>query len=824
MPSRVQGRGRGRGRGRGAARGCGSSLANNDADATTTQQVRSAWPGPHRKPPQPKKAFFSAAKTSPGFNAFYRGHTVPEEEWDIFLAAMRAPLPTTFSFIDAGGQLDPRLVQARFEATLARLGAPFAEQNSPACRADGGVCVAAGARVSLSLAVRRGGVVRAFTSIESAPKPLRCRPLGFYALGWQCDAPRNVLVKLRRSLKELRTFLDTHVSNGRINRQEAVSMLPPLLLRISPGDAVLDLCAAPGSKTVLALSRLAATSHDDGVAVGGGGCVVANDVNLMRCRRLRDRLARCRAPGALLVCHAAQRMPGADDSYDRVMCDVPCSGDGTLRKNPDIWDNWQPRASASMHPLQLAILVRGLQLLRPGGYLVYSTCSLSPVENEAVLAAALGCCEGVTLEPIAADLPCLVCSPGLHAWGVAAHEEGARLGTLAEATAEQAETWKLRTSLFPPPPEVAAAMQLEHAIRVLPHQQDTGGFFVALLKKAAGAKIGVPDAAASLLAPRRAARRDAPPCAAAVEGPRASLSGASAGEEGGAIATGHAVGTDAGVDAASPEALEEEAMAAARDADDAEEEGSGKVAKQPGSGEGAQQAETEEGGASGTGGDAGGAVAGKGGEWLDCTPVAPDSEEAVLLENFYGLGNDFPWASLLSCREQGLSRRLYLTSKAGAAVLRAAPAMRVLRAGVKCFERDASAGTGCSFRICQEAAVLLLPYLARRALRVSPAALAALLRVRRLPLPVDDSGGGATAAEVSGELAEVQTLLAATQPNGCCVVWCGSTAHLPAGQEGEGEEVPVRAAATVMKYTDKAELFCSAGEAAVLLDELGAYF
>ena len=60
-------------------------------------------------------------------------------------------------------------------------------------------------------------------------------------------------------------------------------------------------------------------------------------------------------------------MPGADGTYDRVLCDVPCSGDGTLRKNPDIWDSWQPRFSASLHPLQLAILTRGLQLLRPGG-------------------------------------------------------------------------------------------------------------------------------------------------------------------------------------------------------------------------------------------------------------------------------------------------------------------------------------------------------------------------------------------------------------------------------------------------------------------------
>ena len=75
--------------------------------------------------------------------------------------------------------------------------------------------------------------------------------------------------------------------------------------------------------------------------------------------------------------------------FDRILCDVPCSGDGTLRKNLSLWKNFNSHLGHATHPLQLDILTKAFKLLKKGGRLVYSTCTFNPLENEAVIATAL---------------------------------------------------------------------------------------------------------------------------------------------------------------------------------------------------------------------------------------------------------------------------------------------------------------------------------------------------------------------------------------------------------------------------------------------------
>jgi tRNA (cytosine34-C5)-methyltransferase len=274
-------------------------------------------------------------------------------------------------------------------------------------------------------------------------------------------------------------------------------MIPPLLLDVQPHHKVIDLCAAPGSKTAQILEALNMTDKtEDGMPKWPTGLVIANDADYKRCYLMIHQLNRSPSPTYMATSYDASQFPnlrirgaeGKDEilKFDRVLADVPCSGDGTMRKNEMIWKSWTNKSAMGLHPLQIRILYRGLQMLAVGGRLVYSTCSLNPLENEAVIAEILRLTEGaVEIVDISEKLPELKRRPGMDRW------------KLFDSNGEQIERsefvpgGKIFETMFAPTSEEEnIRKQLPRCIRVYPHLQDTGGFFIAVLEKktALGAK------------------------------------------------------------------------------------------------------------------------------------------------------------------------------------------------------------------------------------------------------------------------------------------------------------------------------------------------
>ena len=161
---------------------------------------------------------------------------------------------------------------------------------------------------------------------------------------------------------------------GRIAIQDEASQLVALL--VGRGARTLDCCAAPGGKTAILAER------------NPGALLVAADIHPHRARLMRELLGITAPPHVHLLAADATRLPFAAQ-FDRILADVPCSGTGTLARNPEI--KWRLKADslAELHALQVAILRSALAALAPGGRLVYSTCSLEPEENERVVEEAL---------------------------------------------------------------------------------------------------------------------------------------------------------------------------------------------------------------------------------------------------------------------------------------------------------------------------------------------------------------------------------------------------------------------------------------------------
>jgi 16S rRNA (cytosine967-C5)-methyltransferase len=176
--------------------------------------------------------------------------------------------------------------------------------------------------------------------------------------------------------------------------QDEASQLVPLAVGALPGERVLDLCASPGGKS----TALAAAMH-------GTGLLVASDVRPRRIRLLRDTLRATGIPQARIIQIAPTGPLPFVKTFDRVLVDAPCSGLGTLRRDPDIRWHRHEDDLQTLAGRQIALLDRASQTVRDGGRLVYATCSSEPEENDEVIHAFLASHPEFELQPLHDDLP-----------------------------------------------------------------------------------------------------------------------------------------------------------------------------------------------------------------------------------------------------------------------------------------------------------------------------------------------------------------------------------------------------------------------------------
>ncbi|MDR2044049.1 MAG: RsmF rRNA methyltransferase first C-terminal domain-containing protein [Clostridium sp.] len=217
--------------------------------------------------------------------------------------------------------------------------------------------------------------------------------------------------------------------------QEPSAMAPAGLLQAQPGTRVLDLCAAPGGKSVQLADRMK-----------GQGVLVCNDIHPARARILSENVERMGIRNALVTNERPERLSGFFPLYfDEILVDAPCSGEGMFRKSEEARTQWSLEAVRACAKRQDGILEEAAAMLRPGGRLVYSTCTFAPLENEGTVSRFLARHAefSVSVPPWTPGM-----SQGRSAW------------------------------------TENPAPGLEHTIRLWPHKIKGEGHFMALLQKA----------------------------------------------------------------------------------------------------------------------------------------------------------------------------------------------------------------------------------------------------------------------------------------------------------------------------------------------------
>lgn len=163
--------------------------------------------------------------------------------------------------------------------------------------------------------------------------------------------------------------------SGYVYSQDPSAMMPAQASNIKPGQRVLDLCAAPGGKTTALASKL-----------DNQGILVANEISSSRSKKLRENLEKWGATNVLITNETPQDLTVVfKDYFDTILVDAPCSGEGMFRKDPDAMKYWSQDYVLTCQNRQKEILKSAYKMLKPGGKLVYSTCTFSPEEDEQIV-------------------------------------------------------------------------------------------------------------------------------------------------------------------------------------------------------------------------------------------------------------------------------------------------------------------------------------------------------------------------------------------------------------------------------------------------------
>ncbi|KAG0524781.1 hypothetical protein BDA96_07G241000 [Sorghum bicolor] len=699
-----------------------------DPPAAAAGTATSGEAKPSRQPPVLENA---------AFEEYYKvQQIVRKEEWDAFMNVLRKPLPVAFR-INACCQF--------YKDICSKLENEFRRSLESEVSNEHG---------------------------EDAIAPLPWYPCN---LAWHLNFSRKELRK-NQALESFHEFLKHESEVGNITRQEAVSMVPPLFLNVQPDHHILDMCAAPGSKT-FQLLEIIHLSKEPGLLPGA--LVIANDLNVRRCDLLIHNTKRMCTASLIVTNHEAENFPYCSlakdylESYkdpcklqrlefDRILCDVPCSGDGTIRKGHDMWRKWNSGMGNQLHLLQVNIAMRGIALLKVGGRMVYSTCSMNPVENEAVIAELLRRSgNSVELLDVSSELPELVRRPGLTTWKVQDRESWFQshnevphnrknvvlpsMFPASNCTTEEShtvcgdvevnmdnmssfsrninieETKKVNhhmdgVSISPnkildcTSNIVSSKFPLHRCMRIVPHDQNSGAFFIAVLHK---------------LSPLNGSQ---------IKGTKIQ----------------HTLGTDRIMQfqkEPEPETRTYETILTLQqhNVSEVDTEMLGRrqnlsTDSQPSKDKNSTEVEMVFSDIESTQVESGDIMKlQKQSRWKGVDPVLFLNDEAMIKNviSFFGIKESFPLEGHLVTRSTDNARRIYYVSKSVKEILElnaeVGGQLKIASLGVKMFERHRSkVACPCAYRLSYEGLSLLLPYIRKRILYASPIDFHRLLQYRSI--------------------------------------------------------------------------------------------